>query len=98
MFGNLPAIFAGDRAENGLQVEQGMMMGFGACEMGTQTLVQVVQAPKPMAHGPQSCLDRLGCGMVKRLHAFLAFDGSLDEEVLVFLACHIDVRLARSFC
>jgi hypothetical protein len=74
-----------------------MLVGFGARKMGTQALMQVVQTHQPAAHGTPGCPDRFGCGMVKRLHAFLAFDGSLDEEVVTLLACHIGARKARSF-
>ena len=87
----------GISAPHSLQVKQGMMMRFGARKMGTQALVQVVQTYEPAAHGLQGCLDGFGCGMVKKLHAFLAFDGLLDEEVKIRLACHIGARQARSF-
>lgn len=69
-------------AQDGLQVELGVVVGFGASKMGAQTLVEVVQANAPAAHGPKSCLDRLGCGMVGMLHAFLAFDGLPHKEVV----------------
>ena len=44
MFGDLPAIFAWDLTDDGLQVEQGVMQWFGACKIGTQTLMDVLQA------------------------------------------------------
>ena len=75
VFGDLPAIFAGDVAEDGLQVEQGMTAGLGACKVGSQTLLPPLQGPCPDG-------DLLGgwpswrfCGMVRRLHAFLVSDG-----------------------
>jgi len=100
VFGDLPAIFAGNLAENGLQVEPGMLVWFEAREMGTQTLMQLVQANLPTAYGTQGGPDRIRWSMVKRLHAFLAFDGSLNSEVLVLLACHIGARMAvkRPIC
>jgi hypothetical protein len=36
VFGDLPAIFARDVTEDGLQVAQGMLMGFWAREVRTQ--------------------------------------------------------------
>jgi hypothetical protein len=44
---DLPAIFARDLAEHGLQVEQGMLMRFGARKVGMQTLVKGVQLAQP---------------------------------------------------
>jgi hypothetical protein len=97
VFSDLPAIFSGDLAENGLQVEQGMMMGFVTSKMGAQTLMQLAQAHEPSANRTQSCPGFFGCGMVKMLHAFLVSDGSLNEEVLVLLACHIGVNGTKFF-
>lgn len=54
VFGDLPAIFAGDLAQDGLQVEEGMLVRFGASKMGTQTLMQLVQAHQPTANRSQS--------------------------------------------
>lgn len=82
LFGDLPAILAGDLAQDGLQREQGMLVGLRASEMGTQLLLDVLPACQPPSYGPASCLDGAGCGMIERLHAVLAFDASLDDEVL----------------
>jgi len=41
LFGDLPAIFARDVTEHGLQVAQGMLVGFGAREVGTQPCMQL---------------------------------------------------------
>jgi hypothetical protein len=91
VFGNLPAIFAGDLTENCLEVEQGVLVRFRAREVGTQTLVELLQARKPTPDGPWGWLDFLWGGMVKVLHAFLVSDGQLIETVLVLLVCHISM-------
>jgi hypothetical protein len=59
MFSDLPAIFAWDIAEDGLQVEQYVLVDFGASKTGTQTLMQVEQALEPMAHLTQAWLGFL---------------------------------------
>ncbi len=41
VFGDLPAILAGDVTENGLQIQQGMLAGFGARKTGGDALVQL---------------------------------------------------------
>jgi hypothetical protein len=89
MLSDLPAILAGDLAQDGLQVEEHMLVRFGASKMGTQTLMQLVQAHQPTANRSQSWPGFLWSGMVKVLHAFLVSDGQLIQAVLVLLACHI---------
>jgi len=44
LFGDLPAIFAWDVTDDGLQVEQSMTAWFGASKIRTQTLMDVLQA------------------------------------------------------
>jgi hypothetical protein len=83
VFSDLPTILARNFAEDGLQVELGMLQRFGARKMGTQPLLPLVQAQQPAANGRQGCFDGFGCGMIQRLHAVLAFDGSLNEEDVV---------------
>jgi len=43
VFCDLPAIFSGDLADDGLQIEQGVAAWFGSSKVGSQTLVQVDQ-------------------------------------------------------
>jgi hypothetical protein len=62
-----------------------------------QTLMKLAQARRPGANLAQAWPGWLWCGMLKQLHAFLAFDASLDEEGMIGLACHIRARTARSF-
>ena len=54
VFSDLPAIFSGDVAQDGLQVEQGVLTNFGPSKAGTQTLMQVQQALEPTAHLTQA--------------------------------------------
>jgi hypothetical protein len=60
-----------------------MTMGFGARKVGTQPLMELLQTPQPATQGDASGPARIRCGMVRRLHAFLAFDGSHNRAVLV---------------
>jgi hypothetical protein len=89
VFSDLPTIFTGDLAQDGLQVEKKMLVRFGASKMGTQTLMQLVQAHQPTANRSQSWPGFFWSGMVNVLHAFLVSDGQLIQAVLVLLACHI---------
>jgi hypothetical protein len=41
VFGDLPAVFPGEMIENGFEVEQGVLAGFGAGKAGGDLLVQV---------------------------------------------------------
>ena len=97
MLSDLPAILARDLAENRLQVEQAMLVGFRTSEVRTEPLMELLQAHQPAAQGELSGPDRIGCGMVRRLHAFLAFDGAHNRAGLVLLACHIGARKTRRF-
>ena len=56
---NLPAIFARDVAQDGLQVEQHVLVDFGTSKMGTQTLMPLEQADDPTAHLTQAWLGLL---------------------------------------
>jgi hypothetical protein len=76
VFDDLPAIFAGDLAENRLQVEQGMLIGFWTSEGRTDLLMELLQAHQPAAQGELSGSSQIGCGIVRRLHTFLAFDAA----------------------
>ena len=49
LFGELPAIFAGHVTEHGLQVAQGVLMGFWAREVGTQPRMHLAQVFVPPA-------------------------------------------------
>src|SRR5215472_7610497 len=53
VFGDLPAVFPGDLAQDGSQVAQDMLEGFGACKIQAQTLMELVQAGKPPAKDRQ---------------------------------------------
>jgi len=75
VFSDLPAIFAGDVAEDGLQVEQGMLADFGASKMGRQPLMHLPQAQCPGANGTQAWFGWRGCGILMMLHAGLLSDG-----------------------
>jgi len=59
VFSDLPTIFARDVTHDGLQIEQHVLVDFGASKMGTQTLMQVEQALEPMAHLTQAWLGFL---------------------------------------
>jgi hypothetical protein len=71
LFSNLPAIFSGNVTQDRLQVEQHVLMDFGARKARTQTLMQEVQAPDPGANRQKDWLDFFYYGMLRRLHAFL---------------------------
>jgi hypothetical protein len=75
LFSDLPPIFAGDVAQEGLQVEQSVLTNFGADKQGCQTLMQQVQAQHPGANQTQVWRGRLGYGILMRLHAGLLSDG-----------------------
>jgi hypothetical protein len=79
VFGDLPAIFAWDLAEHGLQVEQGQLVGLGTGKAGTQTLVELGQAQGPASDVRQTCPGWLGCAMIRRLHAVLVSDRLLER-------------------
>ena len=49
VFSDLPAIFAGDLAEDGVQIEQGMLMDFGTGKVGTQPGMPLAQLLRPLA-------------------------------------------------
>src|SRR5205807_9696416 len=98
VFSDMPAIFARDLADDGLQVEQSVTAWLGAGKMGRQARMQMEQAHRPAAHLTQGWLGLLCGGMMVMLHAFLVSDGQLTQEVFVLLECHIGARSARSFC
>src|SRR6266699_69653 len=98
VFSDLPAIFPGNLAEDGLQVEQGMAAWFGTGEVGRHALVQEAQGQRPGADLTKGGADLRGCGMLMMLHAVLVSDGWLEQAVVVLLACHISTRSARSGC
>src|SRR5207237_9544643 len=62
VFGDLPAIFAGDLTEDGAQIEQGVRSHFGTGKMRRQPLMQTQQAACPGANGTQRWHGWLGCG------------------------------------
>jgi hypothetical protein len=95
MFGDLPAIFARDITEDGLQGEEQMVMNFGACKAGTQVLMEVEQALVPTADLTQAWLNEFGCGMLNTLHADLLSKRRCNGERLRLLACHIEKGMAR---
>ena len=75
VFSDLPAIFSGDVAEDGLQVKEGVLADFGARKMGRQPLMHLPQAQCPGANGPQAWFGWRGCGILMMLHAGLLSDG-----------------------
>ena len=89
VFSDLPAIFARDVTQDGLQVEQGVLEHFGASEEGRQAALPLTQDERPGS-------DLLGrwsllrvCAMIRRLHAFLVSDGWLEQRGEMRVACHI---------
>jgi hypothetical protein len=74
MFGDLPAIFTRNVTEDGLQVAQGMLMGFWTREVETQPRMQLTQVFVPPADLTERWPDVRRCGMLRGLHAVLAFD------------------------
>jgi hypothetical protein len=96
LFGDLPAIFARDVTQDGLQVAQGMLMNFGARKVGTQPGMELLQALVPSADLMQAWSGLRGCGMLRLLHAALLSDGRDNAEEIALLACHIGVGMARS--
>src|SRR5216683_1785292 len=75
-----------------------MLMGFWAREVGTQPRMQLTQMLVPPADLTQRWPDWRRCGMLRGLHAVLAFDEGYQSEGLQLLAWHIEARNARSGC
>jgi len=90
VFCDLPAIFSGDLADDGLQLEQGVLAWFRASKVGSQALMQLDQGQRPSSYLLQRWSDFMVCGMVERLHAFLFSDGSLFKGV--FVLCRVSHR------
>jgi hypothetical protein len=80
LFGDLPAIFARDVTEHGLQVAQGMLVDFGTREVGTQPGMPLVEMCVPPADLTERWFDGRRCGMLRGLHAVLAFDAGYQSE------------------
>jgi hypothetical protein len=55
MLSNLPAIFTWNLREDRLQVEQGYLVGLGTGKVGTQPLMQLLQAQGPACNLSQAC-------------------------------------------
>ena len=89
VFGDLPTIFPGNLAEDGLQVEESVLTWLGASEVGSQALMQMAQGQGPATNLIQGWPDLLGYGRLMVLHAFLVSDRRLEQEVSVLLECHI---------
>ncbi len=80
VFGDLPAIFSGDQASDGLEVQQRVVTWLGASEAGGEALVQVAQGQGPAADLLEEGLQlRIG-GRLKGSHAFLLADGTDSRE------------------
>jgi hypothetical protein len=80
VFSDLSAIFPGNIAQDGLQVEQRMVAWLGASEAGGDALVQVAQGQGPAADLLQEgCELRIG-GRLQGSHAFLLADGTDSRE------------------
>ena len=71
LFSNLPTIFSGDVAENGLQIEQGVLAWLRVSEVGSQALMQLDQGQRPSSYLAWGWSSVIPCGMVMRLHAVL---------------------------
>ena len=84
LLSNLPAIFAGDVTQEGLQIKQSVVMNFGASKQGRQALMQEVQVGDPGTDQTQRWPQRLGCGMLKGLHAGLLSTDKATENVSDF--------------
>ena len=50
VFSDLPAVFSGNLAENGLQIEQGVVIGFGTRKVGSQALMELTQSQRPFSY------------------------------------------------
>src|SRR6266704_392494 len=96
MFSDLPAIFARNVTEDGLQVEQGVAKRFGAREIGSKPLLPVAQDQRPTGDLLRGWSLLRVCAMIGRLHAFLVSDGRLECRWTTLLACHFWTRWARS--
>src|SRR6266571_6842353 len=96
MFSDLPAIFARNVTEDGLQGEQGVLKRFGASEIGSKPLLPVAQDQRPTGDLLRGWSLLRVCAMIGILHAFLVSDGRLECRWTTLLACHIWTRWARS--
>ena len=90
LFSNLPAIFSGDVAENGLQIEQGVLAWLRASEVGSQALMQLDQGQRPSSYLAWGWSSVIPCGMVMRLHAVLVV--SWTSLKVFFLPCRVSHR------
>jgi len=97
VFCNLPAIFSGDLADNGLQIEQRVLAWFGASKVGSQALMQVDQGQRPASYLLEGWSGIIPCGMVLRLHAVLVSDGHLSRCFFFLVECHIKSEKSTRF-
>jgi len=89
VFGDLPALFSGNLADDGLQIEQRVVAWFGARKVGSQALMQADQGQRPASYLLQGWSGVIPCGMVGRLHALLVSDGHLSRCFFFLVECHI---------
>ena len=89
VFGHLPAIFAGDLAQDGLQGEQGMPAWFGSCETRSQTLMQVLQLEGPSPNVLERWSDFIPYGIVLVLHDVLGSFVLTLKCLFLLTECHI---------
>jgi hypothetical protein len=89
VFGHLPAIFAGDFAQHGLQVEQGLTAWFGSCETRSKTMMQVVQLEGPSPNVLERWSDFIIYGIVVVLHDFLGPFVLTLKCLFLLTECHI---------
>src|SRR6202011_984955 len=75
LFSDLPAIFARDVAQHGLQVAQRVLMGLWAREVGTQPGMHLAQVVVPPADFTQAGPGLRSYGMLGGLHAALLSEG-----------------------
>ena len=77
---NLPPIFARHVTEHALQVQQGLLVDFGTREVGTQPRMQLAQVLVPPADLAERRPRLHEYGMLRVLHAVLAFDAGRCEK------------------
>jgi hypothetical protein len=88
LFSNLPAIFAGNITEDGLQVKQGMLAGFRSREGRCDALMELVQGQGPATYVLWKEDDLWVYGRLEGSHAFLLSQGQTPGS-FPFLKEHV---------
>src|SRR5947209_7597791 len=97
MFSDLPAIFSGNLAEDGSQIEQGMLARFGASKVGGQALVPAAQGQRPGGDLVEQPSGRLCYDIGWRLHAASLSDVLLLKVLVFFQNATSDGELHEAF-